>query len=62
MDIIIKNQFEIKKMREAGRLAAEVLEMIGQYVVPGVKTETLDEICHEYIVKSNLILKDIRTI
>ena len=37
-------------MRVAGRLAAEVLEMIGGYVEPGVSTEELDRICHEYIV------------
>ena len=37
-------------MRIAGRLAAEVLEMIGPYVNPGVSTGELDRICHDYIV------------
>ncbi len=37
-------------MRIAGRLAAEVLDMIAEHVVPGVSTEELDRICHEYIV------------
>ena len=37
-------------MREAGRLASEVLEMIGAHVKAGVATEELDRICHEYIV------------
>ena len=37
-------------MREAGRLAAEVLEMIGPHVKAGVSTDELDRICHEYIV------------
>jgi methionyl aminopeptidase len=37
-------------MRVSGRLAAEVLELIGQYVVPGVSTEELDKICHDHIV------------
>ncbi len=37
-------------MRVAGRLAAEVLEMIGEHVKPGVTTEELDRICHDYIV------------
>ncbi len=37
-------------MRVAGRLAAEVLEMIGAHVRPGVSTGELDRICHEYIV------------
>ncbi|MCE2424038.1 MAG: type I methionyl aminopeptidase [Pseudomonadales bacterium] len=40
----------IEKMRVAGRLAASVLEMIGEHVVPGVTTEELDRICHDYIV------------
>ncbi|MGZ8240144.1 MAG: type I methionyl aminopeptidase [Methylobacter sp.] len=50
MSIIIKTESEINKMRIAGRLAAEVLEMIEPYVVPGVTTNQLDKICHDYIV------------
>ncbi|MGZ8164464.1 MAG: type I methionyl aminopeptidase [Methylobacter sp.] len=50
MSIIIKTESEINKMRIAGRLAAEVLEMIEPYVVPGVTTHQLDKICHDYIV------------
>ena len=50
MSIIIKNDGEIEKMRIAGRLAAEVLEMLAPYVVPGVTTNELDQICHDYIV------------
>jgi len=37
-------------MRIAGKLAADVLEMIEPHVVPGVTTETLNQICHDYIV------------
>ncbi len=37
-------------MRIAGRLAAEVLEMIEPHVKAGVTTEELDRICHDYIV------------
>jgi len=40
----------IEKMRVAGRLAASVLEMIGERVVPGVTTEELDDVCHDFIV------------
>ena len=36
-------------MRQAGRLAAKVLDMIGEHVQPGVSTDQLDAICHEYI-------------
>jgi methionyl aminopeptidase len=50
MSITIKNQSEISKMRIAGKLAAEVLEMIEPFVIPGVTTNKLDQICHDYIV------------
>ncbi|MFY9179855.1 MAG: type I methionyl aminopeptidase [Venatoribacter sp.] len=50
MSVTIKTADEIEKMRVAGRLAAEVLEMIAPYVKPGVSTGELDRICHEYIV------------
>ena len=38
-------------MRVAGRLAAEVLEMIAPHVQPGVTTNELNDICHRYIVE-----------
>ena len=50
MPVTIKTPEEIEKMRVAGRLAGEVLRMIRPHVVPGVTTEELDRICHEYIV------------
>lgn len=50
MNVTIKSAEEIEKMRVAGRLAAQTLEMIGEHVVAGVSTEELDRICHEYIV------------
>jgi len=50
MTVTIKTPEEIEKMRVAGRLAAEVLEMIGEHVKPGVTTEELDRLCHDYIV------------
>lgn len=49
MTILIKTPEEIEKMRVAGRLAAEVLEMIAPYVVKGVSTGQLDKLCHNYI-------------
>lgn len=39
-------------MRVAGRLAADVLDMIGEHVRPGISTEELDRICHEFIVNT----------
>jgi methionyl aminopeptidase len=50
MSITLKSPSEIEKMRVAGRLAAEVLEMIEPFVIPGATTEELDQICHDYIV------------
>ena len=52
MDISLKSAGEIEKMRVAGKLAADVLEMITPYVVPGVTTEELDDRCLEYIEKT----------
>ncbi len=52
MAITIKTETEIQKMRVAGRLAADVLEMIAPHVVPGVTTGELDRICHDYIVNT----------
>ena len=51
MKITIKNKEEINKMRVAGKLAAEVLEMITPFVVPGVSTGELDDICYKYITE-----------
>ncbi len=50
MTVKIKTPEQIEKMRTAGRMAAEVLEMITPHVQPGVSTEELDTICHNYIV------------
>lgn len=50
MPVSIKTPQEIDKMRVAGRLASEVLDMIEQHVVPGVTTEQIDQICHDYII------------
>ncbi|MCC1495541.1 type I methionyl aminopeptidase [Alcanivorax sp. 1008] len=50
MTVTLKTPEQIAQMRVAGRLAGEVLDMIGPHVVPGVSTEELDRICHDYIV------------
>lgn len=50
MNLSIKDADGIAKMRVAGRLAAEVLDMIEPYVQAGITTEELDKICHDYIV------------
>lgn len=50
MPVSIKTPEEIEKMRVAGRMAAEVLELIEPHVQPGVTTAELDRICHDHIV------------
>ena len=50
MAVTIKTPEEQAKMRVAGRLAADVLDMIGEHVRPGITTEELDQRCHDYIV------------
>lgn len=50
MSINIKNLEEIEKMRVAGQLAGEQLKMIAPYIKPGVTTDELNDICHDYTV------------
>jgi len=47
--ISIKTADDIKGMRIAGRLAAEVLDFIEPHVKAGVTTGELDRLCHEYM-------------
>jgi len=51
MTVTIKTPEEQDKMRLAGRLAADVLDMIGEHVQPGITTGELDQICHRYITE-----------
>jgi len=51
MSVQIKTPEAIERMRIAGRLAADVLDMIGPHVQPGVTTDELDAICHDYITR-----------
>ena len=50
MPVTIKTADEIEKMRIAGRLAGEVLQMVRPHVKAGITTNELDRICHDYIV------------
>ena len=49
--IEIHNKNAFLKMHNAGRLAAEVLDYITNFVKIGVTTEILDNLCHEFILK-----------
>ena len=50
MTITIKTAEEQALMRVSGRLTADILDMIGSHVKPGVSTQELDQICHDHIV------------
>ena len=55
MTIAIKTAADIDGMRIAGRLAAEVLDMLTPHVVPGVSTDTLDKLSHDHIDRKNVV-------
>ena len=50
--ISLKTEQDVEKLRISGRLAAEVLAMIGEHVKPGVTTEYLDDLCHDFIINT----------
>ncbi|WP_184601012.1 type I methionyl aminopeptidase [Rhodanobacter sp. MP1X3] len=50
MAITLKNSEDLEGMRVAGKLAADVLAMLKDHVKPGVTTEELDRLAHDYIV------------
>ena len=56
MGVSIKSSEEIEKMRVAGRLAADVLKMIETHVEPGVTTQQLNDICHDYMVNEQNVV------
>jgi methionyl aminopeptidase len=51
MAIAIKSPQDLDRMRVAGRLASEVLDVVAPHVRPGVSTDELDQICHRHIVE-----------
>ncbi|MEF1340679.1 type I methionyl aminopeptidase, partial [Vibrio rotiferianus] len=51
MSIKIKTAEEIERMRIAGKLAADTLEMIEPHIKAGVTTEELNKICHDYALE-----------
>ncbi|SEO54619.1 type I methionyl aminopeptidase [Aquisalimonas asiatica] len=53
MSVTIKSSEEIEKMRAAGALAAQVLTLLEEHIAPGVTTETLDDVAHDFIVNKN---------
>lgn len=56
MKVSIKSPEQFNKMRTAGKLAADVLEMIAPFVKVGTTTEELDAICHDYMVNTQHVI------
>jgi len=48
--IVVHGAEDFEGMRRAGRLGAETLDFITPHVQPGVSTEALDRLCHEFIL------------
>src|SRR5690625_2439029 len=46
----VKSEEVIEKVRVAGRIAAQALEEVGRHIVPGVTTDELDRIGHEFLL------------
>lgn len=55
MGITIKSDAEIIKMRTAGRMVADLLDMIEAYIKPGVTTGFLDDLCRDFIADHNCV-------
>lgn len=53
--IELHSEADFEAMRKAGQLAAETLDMITEHVVPGVTTEELDKLCHDFTTKNGAI-------
>ncbi|MCB1840091.1 MAG: type I methionyl aminopeptidase [Alphaproteobacteria bacterium] len=53
--IELHSEHDFEGMRRAGHLAAEVLDMITGHVSPGISTEDLDTLCHDYIIGNGAI-------
>jgi methionyl aminopeptidase len=54
-DFVIHKPADFESMRKAGKLAAEVLDYITPFVNPGIETQELDRLCHEYILDHKAI-------
>ena len=53
--INIYNVLDFKLMKKSGLLAAKTLDFITQYVKPGITTEKLNQLCHNFIIENNAI-------
>jgi methionyl aminopeptidase len=48
----VKNPGQVEKIRAAGKLAAQAIELAGSQIAPGISTNELDVIVHEFLVSN----------
>ena len=53
--ITLHSKEEFEGMRLAGRLAAEILDMIAPHVVPGARLNDLDQLCHDFMIANHSV-------
>ena len=53
MSVTLKSQREIDMMRRAGELAAQVLQIGGEAVRPGVTTKHINDVMHKFLKSKN---------
>jgi methionyl aminopeptidase len=51
LSLRLYTQEDFPGMRKAGKLASQTLDMITEYIQPGITTNEIDQLCHEFIVK-----------
>lgn len=50
--VVLKTTRELKLMREAGRISAQALQLVGKAIEPGISTAELDKIAHDFIISA----------
>lgn len=49
----IKNQLQIEKIRAAGRIAAQAIQRVGEVIRPGITTDELDRVAHDFLLSND---------
>jgi methionyl aminopeptidase len=49
----VKTHEQMEKIRHSGKIAAQAIELVGQHAKPGITTDQLDKIAHEFLIEHN---------
>lgn len=49
----VRTAAEIEKIRAAGKIAAQAIQLVGEHIRPGITTDQLDQIGHDFLVSQN---------